>query len=110
MKFHNTNIINLGAAMVVGVCKIILSLDEAFSLKDKRQIIKSIEGRLKSRFGISVAEVGLNDKWKNAAIGVACVSNESSHADSVLENVKNFVEGDGRVTVLDYYIEILHFE
>lgn len=96
--------------MVVGVCRFILALDDAFSLKDKRQIIKSIEGRLKSRFGISVAEVGLNDKWKNAVIGVACVSNESGHADSVLANVKNFIEGDTRVTILDYYTEILYFE
>lgn len=96
--------------MVVGVCKIMLALDDAFSLKDKRQIMKSIEGRLKSRFNVSVAEVDLNDKWKNGVIGIACVSNESGHVDSVLANVKNFVEGDARVTILDYSTEVVFFE
>jgi len=48
--------------MVIGVCRIVLSIDEVFSLKEKRHILKSIIERLKSRFNASVAEVGLNDK------------------------------------------------
>ena len=63
--------------MVVGVCKVILNIDSAFSLKEKRQVVKSIVERLKSKFNASVAEVELNDVWKNAVIGISCVSNES---------------------------------
>jgi len=62
--------------MVVGVCRVILNINEAFSLKEKRQVVKSIVERVKSRFNASVAEVGFNDKWKNAIIGISCVSNE----------------------------------
>jgi len=96
--------------VVIGVCKIILSMDQAFSLKEKRHIVKSIIERLKSRFNASVAEVGLNDKWKNAMVGVACVSNNASHADSIMANIINFVENDGRVEIIDYSTEIIHID
>jgi len=96
--------------VVIGVCKIILSMDQAFSLKEKRHIVKSIIERLKPRFNASVAEVGLNDKWKNAMVGVACVSNNASHADSIMANIINFVENDGRVEIIDYSTEIIHID
>ncbi len=94
--------------MVIGVCKIVLMLDEAFSLKEKRHIVKSIIERLKSRFNISAAEVELNDKWKNAVIGIACISNNAGHADSMLSSVVNFVENDGRAVLVDVSTETIH--
>jgi uncharacterized protein YlxP (DUF503 family) len=95
--------------MIVGVCRIMIALDEATSLKDKRHIVKSVSGRLKSRFNVSVAEVDLNDKWKNAVIGVACVSNEGGHLDSIMANIVNFVKNDVRLAVLDYSTEKIYF-
>lgn len=94
--------------MVIGVCTIVLSLDDVFSLKEKRHVVKSIIERLKSRFNVSVAEVDLNDKWKNAVIGIACVTNDAKHADSMLASVVNFAENDGRAVVDDYSTEIVH--
>jgi uncharacterized protein YlxP (DUF503 family) len=91
--------------MVIGACKIVLSIDQAFSLKEKRHIIKSIIERLKSRFNASVAEVELNDTWKNAVIGVTCVSNEAAHTDSMMANIVKFVENDGRAILVDYSTE-----
>ncbi|HHV29064.1 DUF503 domain-containing protein [Acetivibrio mesophilus] len=91
--------------MVIGVCRVVLNINEAFSLKEKRQVVKSIVGRIKSRFNASVAEVGFNDKWKNAVIGISCVSNEAGHADSMMANIVNFIENDGRVVLVDYSTE-----
>lgn len=96
--------------MVVGVCRIVLSLDDVFSLKEKRHIVKSIIDRLKSRFNASIAEVELNDIWKNAVLGVVCVSNEAGHADSMLANIVNFVENDGRAIIVDYSTETIHID
>jgi len=96
--------------MVIGVCRIVLAIDEAFSLKEKRHIVKSIVERLKSRYNASVAEVGLNDKWKNAEIGIACVSNEAGHADSMMANMVNFVENDGRAVLVDYSTELVYVD
>jgi len=94
--------------MVIGVLKMIFTIDGAFSLKEKRHIIKSIIERTKSKFNVSVAEVGLNDKWKNAVIGVVCVTNEVGHADSMLASIVNYVENDGRAELNDYSTEIMH--
>jgi uncharacterized protein YlxP (DUF503 family) len=96
--------------MVIGVCKIVLSLDEVFSLKEKRHIVKSIVERLRSHFNASVAEVELQDLWKNAVIGITCISNETGVTDSMLASMVNFVENDGRAVVVDYSTEIIHME
>jgi uncharacterized protein len=96
--------------MVIGVCRIVLSIDAVFSLKEKRHIVKSLVDRLRSRFNASIAEVDLNDKWQRAVIGVACVSNEAGHADSMLATIVNFVENDGRAVMVDYTTETIHVD
>ena len=96
--------------MVIGVCRMVLMLDDVFSLKEKRHIVKSLVERLKARFNVSAAEVGLNDKWKNAVIGVACVSNDAGHADSMLASVVSFVENDGRAELVDVSTETIHVD
>lgn len=94
--------------MVIGVCRIELALEAVFSLKEKRHIVKSMVERMRSRFNASVAEVDLNDTWKNAVIGVCCVSNEAAHADSMMASIIHFVENDGRAILVDYSTEIIH--
>lgn len=96
--------------MVIGVCKVVLAIDEAFSLKEKRHIVKSLLERVKSRFNASVAEVDLNDKWKRAIIGISCVSNDTGHADSMMASIVNFIENDGRAVLFDYSTEIIHVD
>lgn len=92
--------------MIIGSCVVEIMIYEANSLKDKRQVIKSLIGKLKSRFNISVAEVGLNDKWRHGLIGFVCVTNDSIHANKMISNVLNFIEGDTRVEIIDTEIEI----
>ena len=91
--------------MVIGICKVRLFIDEVFSLKEKRRIVKSLIQRLRARFNASIAEVELNDKWKNAVIDIACISNEGGHMDSILSNILNFIENDGRVVVSGCHTE-----
>ena len=93
--------------MIIGSCRIKLMIYESNSLKDKRQIIKSIIERLKSRFNISIAEVDLNDSWKTSIIGFVCVSNDTNHANQILSNVIKFIDGDNRVEIIEREIEIL---
>lgn len=93
--------------MIIGSCRVKLMIYESNSLKDKRQIIKSIIERLKSRFNISIAEVDLNDSWKTSIIGFACVSNDTNHANQILSNVIKFIDGDNRVEIIGEEIEIL---
>jgi uncharacterized protein YlxP (DUF503 family) len=93
--------------MVIGACSLKIMIYESNSLKEKRQILKSIIGRLQSRYNISIAEVGLNDSWQTAVIGFACVTNSSKHANEVISKVLKFIDCDSRTEILDYNIEIL---
>ena len=93
--------------MIIGACELKLQIFGSDSLKEKRHAIKSIIGRLKSRFNISIAEVGLNDSWKTTIIGFACVTNDSNHANEIISNVIRFIDGDSRVEIIEFNIELL---
>lgn len=82
--------------MIVGVMTAHISLPGINSLKGKRSVVKSLIGRLKSRFNISIAEVDLQDSKTNAVIGVAVVCNESRFIDQQFDSIINFMRNDGR--------------
>ena len=66
------------------------------SLKEKRSIVKSLIGRLKSRFNISIAEVDHNDNKTSAVIAMAIVSNETRFINQQLDKIADFMHADGR--------------
>src|SRR5688572_4819767 len=73
--------------MFVGVLRLSFSIVGASSLKDKRRVVRSFKDRVANKFRVSVAEVGELDNPRYAWIGVAVVSNEAAHCDSVLADV-----------------------
>ncbi len=77
--------------MHIGVCTIQLRMPENSSLKDKRQILRSVTDRVRGRFNVSIAEVADNDTWRLATLGIACVTNDAGHADEVLGKVVNYI-------------------
>ena len=90
------------------MCRVRFRLPENLSLKGKRQVLKSITSRVGSKFNVSVAEVGDNDLWQLATIGICCVSKDRRHANEVLSKVVGFItESRFEIEVLDYEIEIL---
>lgn len=93
--------------MVVGVLTLELYLGEADSLKGKRKVLKSLLERLKHRFNISVAEVGRQDSWHYATVGISAVSGENAHLQRVLAAVERFVENHHGVEILDLQREVL---
>lgn len=93
--------------IIVGACNLKLMIYESNSLKEKRHVIKSILGRIQSRFNVSIAEIGLNDTWEISIIGFACVTNSTEHANQMISKVINFIDGDSRVEITDYNIEIM---
>lgn len=95
--------------MIVGTARITLYLPENYSLKDKRQDLKSILARVINQFHIAAAEVADHENWQRATIGVACVSSEARHANEILSKVVNFIDNNLQQGGLeDYEIEILH--
>jgi len=82
--------------MIIGVMTAQLSLQGITSLKEKRSIVKSLIGRLQSRFNISIAEVDHQDSKSIAVLGVAVVSNDSRFIDQQLDAIVGFMRNDGR--------------
>jgi uncharacterized protein len=78
--------------MVIGVSQITLHLPASQSLKDKRQIIKSVMARVRNRFEVAIAEVEDQDRWQIAVLGLSCVSNSKQHAEEILERVRRYIE------------------
>jgi uncharacterized protein len=95
--------------MVVGVGVIELMVHNSSSLKAKRHVIKSILGRVRSKFDLSIAEVGDQDKWQRATLAFAVVSNDGGHAHAMLETITNYVERLYLAEVVDTRIEIVHY-
>ena len=82
--------------MLVGTLTIQINLHGIGSLKDKRKIVKSLIGRLQSRFNFSVAEVAAHDSKLIAVIGISTVSNDSVHIQKQFDKAMDFVRQDGR--------------
>lgn len=96
--------------MVVIAATVDLQLDGVRSLKEKRSILKSIIARLHQTFNVAVAEVDLHDVWQSAALGVAIVSTDSAHAESVLEAVLGWIERNRQdVEIVDHTFEVIHY-
>ena len=82
--------------MIVGVLTAQLHMQGITSLKEKRGIVKSLIGRLKSRFNISIAEVDHQDSKTSAVIAMALVSNDTSFINQQFDKIINFMQKDGR--------------
>ncbi len=82
--------------MIIGVLKAQMHLHGITSLKQKRSIAKSLIGRLKARFNISIAEVDHNDNKTSALIAIAIVSNDTPFIDKQLDAIITFMQNDGR--------------
>ena len=92
--------------MVVGVLRLTLSIPGARSLKDKRQVLRRLVERARSRYNISIAEVGDNALWQRAQVGVTAVANDHSFVNQVLDKVVRDVEGSEGALLLDRELEI----
>jgi uncharacterized protein YlxP (DUF503 family) len=89
--------------MVVGSLKIEFRLTDNRSLKGKRKVVRSMVDKVKSRFNVSIAEVGSNDKWQKIELGISAVGNDRRHIDSSLNHTLSFLESL-------YLAEIVHTE
>jgi uncharacterized protein YlxP (DUF503 family) len=82
--------------MIIGVMTAYISLPGITSLKGKRSVVKSLIGRLKSRFNISISEVDRQDNRARAVLGISIVGNEGRFIDQQLDSIIEFMRNDGR--------------
>ncbi len=87
--------------MVVGIVTWELHLAGCQSLKDKRQILKSLKDRLHDRFNVSVAETSHQDKWQRAELSACVLATDRTHAQSVISSADNLVAGHPQARIID---------
>ncbi|OLC02261.1 MAG: hypothetical protein AUH46_06945 [Gemmatimonadetes bacterium 13_1_40CM_70_15] len=87
--------------MIVGLITWELHLAACQSLKDKRQIVKSLKDRLHQRFNVSAAETDHQDLWQRAELTAAVVSTDRHHAEEVLRQADRLVEGANGARIMD---------
>jgi uncharacterized protein len=65
-----------------------LRIEAAHSLKDKRQVLRSVKDRLRNSFNISIAEIDASDLWQRATLGVVSISASRDYLDGLMRNVE----------------------
>lgn len=91
--------------MTIGLLVIDVLMDGAFSLKDKRSILKRIKKKLRDNFNIAISEIDYQDIWNESKLAIVTVSSDSKHVDMLLQKVLTFVEDDANVELLKYSME-----
>ena len=92
--------------MIVASLEIRLYAPWVHSLKEKRMVVKSLTARVKNKFNVSVAEVDEQDTHQTVVLGVACVADSVSFADSTLDRVIAFIESGTEAELTDIKREI----
>src|SRR5712692_3622551 len=65
-----------------------LHIDGAQSLKDKRQVVRSLKDRLRTHFNVAVAELDSSGLWNRATLGVVSISDSRDYLDGMMTNVE----------------------
>ena len=80
--------------MITLSAKLTFYIPHAVSLKDKRQVRRSLIDKTRQRFNVSIAEVGTQDVHQTLTLGIAVVSGEMSHAQNSLDEIIRFMENN----------------
>lgn len=88
-----------------GAVRLDLHLPGAHSLKEKRAVLRRAETRLRD-LGCAVAEVGAQDRWQRAVLGVTIAASTPGGVDRILDRLVEVIENDPRVVVLDVHEQV----
>jgi len=75
--------------MPIGLLTLEIHIPDARSLKDKRQVLRSLKDRLRARFNVAVAELEGQETWQHSVVGVVSISANARHLEDSLEKVAN---------------------
>jgi uncharacterized protein len=92
--------------MIVGTLRVRLLLRESRTLKDKRQVVRSIKDRLRNGFNVAVAEVEAQDNRQLAVLGLATVGPEAHPLKVALGQIVEALRGHPVAELLDYELDV----
>jgi len=87
-----------------------LNIEAAQSLKDRRQVVRSLKDRLRGSFNVAVAELDAAELWNRATVGVVGISNSRDYLDGLMKNVERAatrIANNAGADVTDSFVEFL---
>ena len=75
--------------MPIGLLTLEIHIPDARSLKDKRQVLRSLKDRLRRHYNIAIAELEGQETWQRSVVGVVTISADPRHLEDSLEKVAN---------------------
>jgi uncharacterized protein len=95
--------------MFIGVGRFELFIPASGSLKNKRQVLRSVTSVVRNKFNVSIAEVDYQDLWQRAAFGVGCIAESASHCRKVLQEVERSIARSSldQAEIIDRSIQIV---
>ena len=96
--------------MLVTVVLFELHIEYAQSLKEKRMVVRSLTGKMRHRFDISVNEVAFHDLHQRARLAVSFVALDHATSDSLLDKIRTFVESSTDAPITGWTSEQLEFD
>ena len=92
--------------LVTGTVSVRLALREAYSLKDKRRVVRSIKDTLRQQFNVSIAEVDEQDTHQLAVLGIAMAGSDTRYVEGALSKLIDKLRAHPVVELLDYAIHV----
>jgi hypothetical protein len=95
--------------MPIGTLTLELRIEHAQSLKDKRQVVRSLKDKLRHQFNVSVAELEETDLWQRATVGVVSISSSRDYLAQVMQSAEKSamrIARDAGAEVVDSFVEI----
>jgi uncharacterized protein len=94
--------------MAIAFLTLELRIEAAHSLKDKRQVVRSLKDRLRASFNVSVAELDAADLWQRATVGVVSISGSRDYLRGLMEKVERSatrIVNNAGAEITDSFIE-----
>jgi uncharacterized protein YlxP (DUF503 family) len=87
-----------------------IRIEGAHSLKDKRQVVRSVKDGLRAHFNVAVAEIDPSDAWQRATLGVVSISGSRDYLDGLMRNVEHHatrVANNSGGEITDSFVDFL---
>jgi uncharacterized protein len=93
----------------IAVLTLELRIETAQSLKDKRQVVRSLKDKLRVRYNVSVAELEETDLWQRATIGIVSISSSRDYLEGLMQQVEKAaarIVNNAGAELTDSFLEI----
>lgn len=93
----------------VGVCRLVLLIPGARTLKDRRQAVSSVRDRIAHRYPVSIHEVDTSDLPGRQTLVVTTAGNDASVLRTNLDKIAGFVRGSGNVLLSGVDVDVFRW-